>query len=122
MLVKKLQAYYEESEMNANRIVDIAADFSLLSDILEDQEAYFFSLDVASLAGRREILNLEKWLETATAEKGSTFVRAALDFVGHKVRHDLARQDQDTAQGSEPTTLSLAAPIIATFLRALRSQ
>jgi len=121
LLVKKLQAYYEESEMNANRILDIAADFSLLSDILEDQEAYFFSLDIASLAGRREILNLEKWLETATAEKGSTFVRAALDFVGHKVRHDLARQDQDTAQASEPTTLSLAAPIIATFLRALRS-
>ena len=101
--------------------MDIAHEYKLLGDIL-DSESYFFALDVAALAGKKEYLYLEKWLETSTSSRGSTFVRAALEFVGHKVRHDLSRQDQDVAQSTQPTTLAIPAPIIATFLRALRSQ
>lgn len=118
--ITKLKTWYTESELNVTRILDIANDFKLLPDIL-DQRPFYFALDVAALAGRREYLNLEKWLETSTTEHGSVFVRAALEFVGHKVRHDLGRQDQDVQQNSEPT-MSLTAPIVATFLRALRSQ
>ena len=107
--------------MHVSRILDIANDYRLLADII-DSRSYFYALDVAALAGRREYFNLEKWLENTTAAQGSAFVRAALEFVGHKVRHDLARQDQEVAQSTEASTVSLTAPIVATYLRALRSQ
>jgi CCR4-NOT transcription complex subunit 1 len=93
----------------------------MLADLLQDKTD-FFALDAACYAARHEYIDLERWLENAITSDGSGFVRAALDFVGHKVRHDLNRQDQAVQQGSEPSTLSVTAPIIATFLRALRSQ
>lgn len=120
MLVNKLRDYHQENELNVSRVLDIGDDFKLLGDLLSLQPHYF-ALDVAALAGRREILNLEKWLETSVVNNGSEFVRAALEFVGHKVRHDLDRQDQEM-QNQDPTTSSLTAAIVATFLRALRSQ
>ena len=107
--------------MNITRITDIVLDFKLLPDVLE-QEAQFFVLDIAALSAKREVFDIERWLESAASVSGGNFVRAALQFIGHKVTHDLNRQDQDAAQAGEPTTLSLTAPIIATFLRALRSQ
>lgn len=107
--------------LDIGRVVDIAHDFGMLADILLEKTDSF-ALDAACYAARHDFIDLEKWLENAITADGSTFVRAALDFVGHKVRHDLSRQDQAVQQGSEPSTLSITAPIIATFLRALRSQ
>lgn len=107
--------------INVGRVVDITHDFGMLASVLE-VETDFFALDAACYAARHEYIDLEKWLENAISKDGSDFIRVALDFVGHKVRHDLSRQDQGLQQGSEPTTLSVTAPVIATFLRALRSQ
>lgn len=107
--------------LDIGRVVDIAHDFGMLADLLQ-QNTDFFALDAACYAAQQEYIDLEIWLENAITGDGSTFVRAALDFVGHKVRHDLSRQDQAVQQGSGPSTVSITAPIIATFLRALRSQ
>lgn len=75
-------------------------------------------LDLAALASRREILNLEQWLTNAISANGGGFVRATLDFVGHKVKHDLQRQELDPAP--DPTMLSLSATTVAIFMKALR--
>lgn len=142
LLVKKLKEFYNLSEyvsfgysvcsepadsrrlhrsLNVTRVLEIAHDFKLLRDILEASPDYY-ALDVAALAGRKEYIDDERWLESAVATHGSVFVRAALEFVGAKVRHDLNRQDQDVQQASDPTTVSLTASTIATFLRTLRAQ
>lgn len=118
-LIAALRDFYAENEMNVSRILDVAQDLKIL-DLVLDLRPFFLSLDLAALASRREYLNLDKWLSSAITTHGSVFVRATLEFVGHKVRHDLQRQELDPAP--EPTTLSLSAATVAIFMRALRLQ
>ncbi|KDE03641.1 hypothetical protein MVLG_05891 [Microbotryum lychnidis-dioicae p1A1 Lamole] len=116
-LTAALRDFYGESEMNVSRILDIAQDLKALDLVLE-LRPFFLALDLASLASRREYLNLEKWLGGQMTAQGGVFVRATLEFIGHKVGHDLHRQELDPAP--EPTTLSLGAATVALFMRALR--
>lgn len=118
-LTTALRDFYAESEMNISRILDIAQELKVLDMILE-LRPFFLSLDLAALASRREYLNLDKWLASTIAANGGVFVRSTLEFVGHKVTHDLHRQEMDPAP--EPTTLSLSATTVAMFMRALRLQ
>lgn len=119
ILTSALCDFYAESEMNATRIFDIAQDLKILDMIIE-LRPFFLSLDLAALASRKEYFNLDKWLASTIASNGGVFVRSTLEFVGHKVTHDLHRQELDPAP--EPTTLSLSATIVAMFMRALRLQ
>lgn len=118
-LTAALRDFYGESEINVSRILDVAQDLKILDLVLE-LRPYFLALDLAALASRREYLNLDKWLSNSIGSQGGVFVRATLEFVGHKVRHDLQRQEQDAP--GEPTTLSLSAATVALFMRALRLQ
>ncbi|KAI5474877.1 CCR4-NOT transcription complex subunit 1 [Pseudohyphozyma bogoriensis] len=116
-LTAALRDFYAESEINVSRILDVAQDLKIL-DLVLDLRPFFLALDLAALASRREYLNLDKWLTGSIATHGGAFVRATLEFVGHKVQHDLRRQELDPP---EPTTLSLSAATVAIFMRALRS-
>lgn len=118
-LTAALRDFYAESEINVSRILDVAQDLKIL-DLVLDLRPFFLSLDLAALASRREYLNLDKWLAASIAQHGGQFVRATLEFVGHKVKHDLQRQELDPP--AEPTTLSLSAATVAIFMRALRHQ
>ena len=118
-LFAALRDFYAESEMNVTRIVDIAQDLTALDQVLE-LRPFVLALDLAALASRREYLNLEKWLTSQFQVHGSQLVRTALEFVGHKVQHELRRQEVDNPP--EPTTLALNAATIAVFMRVLRAQ
>ncbi|GAA6025465.1 hypothetical protein JCM8202_003622 [Rhodotorula sphaerocarpa] len=117
-LFAALRDFYAESEMNVTRIVDIAQDLKALDQVLE-LRPFVLALDLAALASRREYLNLEKWLTGQFQAHGSQLVRTALEFVGHKVQHELRRQEVDNPP--EPTTLALNAATIAVFMRVLRA-
>ncbi|GAA5967764.1 hypothetical protein JCM8115_006439 [Rhodotorula mucilaginosa] len=117
-LFAALRDFYAESEMNVTRIVDIAQDLKALDQVLE-LRPFVLALDLAALASRREYLNLEKWLTSQFQVHGSQLVRTALEFVGHKVQHELRRQEVDNPP--EPTTLALNAATIAVFMRVLRA-
>ncbi|GAA5866964.1 hypothetical protein JCM3774_003736 [Rhodotorula dairenensis] len=117
-LFAALRDFYAESEMNVTRIVDIAQDLKALDQVLE-LRPFVLALDLAALASRREYLNLEKWLTSQFQAHGSQLVRTALEFVGHKVQHELRRQEVDNPP--EPTTLALNAATIAVFMRVLRA-
>ena len=118
-LTAALRDFYAESEINVSRILDVAQDLKILDLVLE-LRPFFLALDLAALASRREYLNLDKWLASSIAALGGVFVRATLEFVGHKVRHDLVRQELDPPP--EPTTLTLSAVTVALFMKALRLQ
>lgn len=118
-LTAALRDFYSESEINVSRILDVAQDLKILDLVLE-LRPFFLALDLAASASRREYLNLDKWLASSIDQLGGVFVRATLEFVGHKVRHDLLRQELDPAP--EPTTLTLSAATVALFMRALRLQ
>ncbi|GAA6057943.1 hypothetical protein JCM3770_004447 [Rhodotorula araucariae] len=117
-LFAALRDFYAESEMNVTRIVDIAQDLKALDEVLS-LRPFVLALDLAALASRREYLNLDKWLATQMQQHGAQLVRATLEFVGHKVQHELRRQEMD--HPPEPTTLALNAATIAVFMRVLRA-
>jgi CCR4-NOT transcription complex subunit 1 len=130
-LLAALRDYYAESEMNVTRILDIAQDLKALDWVLEELRgggagaSAGLALDLAALASRREYLNLDKWLTQQIKQQGGQLVRATLEFVGHKVQHELRRQEgaaEGAGQGGEPTTLALNAATIAVFMRVLRAQ
>ncbi|GAA6009388.1 hypothetical protein JCM10207_003757 [Rhodosporidiobolus poonsookiae] len=117
-LFAALRDFYSDSEMNVTRIIDIAQDLKVLDQVLE-LRPFVLALDLAALASRREYLNLDKWLSQQIKSHGGQLVRATLEFVGHKVQHELRRQEAEVAP--EPTTLALNAATIAVFMRVLRA-
>jgi CCR4-NOT transcription complex subunit 1 len=106
--------------MNVTRIVDIAQDLKALDEILDNLRPFELVLDMAALASRREYLNLDKWLTSQIKSHGGGLVRATLEFVGHKVGHELNRQEMELQ--TEPTTLAFNAATIAIFMRVLRAK
>ncbi|GAA5875884.1 hypothetical protein JCM8547_001694 [Rhodosporidiobolus lusitaniae] len=146
-LFAALRDYYGESEMNVTRVVDIAQELKGLDGVLagvmggvggggaggEGGKGVRMALDMAALASRREYLNLEKWLtsqikSSPSSSGGVSLVRSTLEFVGHKVQHELRRQEAESSGaeggaggGKEPETLALNAATIAIFMRVLRA-
>ena len=112
-----LTDWYAENELNVTRVLDIASDLKIL-DVVLDYKPFHFSLDIAALSARRELLNLDKWLDNAISAHGSVLIKGILDFLSHKVRYELARNEMDPIP--ESNTLTLPAATISTFLRGLR--
>ncbi|MBW0484102.1 hypothetical protein O181_023817 [Austropuccinia psidii MF-1] len=124
-LMATLRDFYQENEMNVTRVLDIIQDLKILEQVLSYQPNVNMILDIASLASRREYLNLEKWLGDRITQYGSSFINGCLDFLSKKVKHDLLRQsisnnDQSTGSTHESMTLSLSAPTVSIFIRAIR--
>jgi CCR4-NOT transcription complex subunit 1 len=88
-------------------------------DALLNVQPFQFALDVASLASRREYLNLDKWLADNVNAHGEAFLRAVMDFLEAKVSVELQRQDP---QAPEHRTMPLNPQTIAIFIRVLRSR
>ncbi|GJP79518.1 hypothetical protein CLOP_g9744 [Closterium sp. NIES-67] len=94
------------------RLLDVCQDLKVLSVVLESTP-FSFSLDLASLASRREYLNLEKWLqETLTLHRDSLF-KACLQFLRAKLL-----QDSQEA-GAQRVNLSLET--LAIFFKVLQA-
>eukprot|EP00698_Gefionella_okellyi_P025035 TRINITY_DN9037_c0_g1_i1.p1 TRINITY_DN9037_c0_g1~~TRINITY_DN9037_c0_g1_i1.p1 ORF type:complete len:2034 (-),score=429.50 TRINITY_DN9037_c0_g1_i1:786-6887(-) len=66
------------------RLLDIAQDLKALMQVLESRP-FAFTIDLASLAGRREYLNLDKWLQEHIQEYKDAFVRACIAFLREKI-------------------------------------
>ena len=68
-----------------SRILDIAQDLKALSVLLGAKAVFYFVIDLAVLASRREYLNLEKWLTDQMREHGEGFVKAAIQYLQRKL-------------------------------------
>ncbi|CAH7667572.1 exoribonuclease [Phakopsora pachyrhizi] len=121
-LMTALREFYQENEMNVTRVLDITQDLKILEHVLNYQPSVHMVLDIASLASRREYLNLEKWLSDRITQQGSSFINGCLEFLSKKVKHDVARQSTSNQLPSPPapTTLSLSAPTVSIFIRTIR--
>ena len=79
-----------------------------------------FALDAASLASRREYLNLDKWLTDQATANGADFLHGVIAFLEMKMENEkIARMSNPSV---ETRTMSLNAQTIATFLRFLRNR
>lgn len=75
----------------------------------------FFTLDLASLAARRQNLNLEKWLTDKLSKDGYAFYGACVDFLEKKCAIEMARQ----SRANVIPTLQLSVDVIRVFFRVL---
>ncbi|CAO1624704.1 unnamed protein product [Sympodiomycopsis kandeliae] len=125
---------YLSDPLKITRIVDIAQDLKALPELLalraDPAKPFHFALDVAQLASRRELLNADYWLDRQVHDHGAAFMRAALDFLGERLRdelqqleHDPNNQQQQGQQQQQPHSNFVApsVPTVATFLRNLRN-
>lgn len=104
--------FYAENPTNVTRILDIAQDLKILAPLLEIRP-FVFAIDLASLASRREYLNLEKWLQDNIFKHGDVFVRACIDFLSIKI------MAESSDIGQQTQTIPLSIPVVAIFLRVL---
>jgi len=75
---------YNKNPSALSRILEIATqDLKALTSILEARP-YSFAIDLAALAARREILNLEKWLQDKINDNGNSFVKACIAYLKDK--------------------------------------
>eukprot|EP00218_Dolichomastix_sp_CCMP3274_P016752 CAMPEP_0170132442 /NCGR_PEP_ID=MMETSP0033_2-20121228/245_1 /TAXON_ID=195969 /ORGANISM="Dolichomastix tenuilepis, Strain CCMP3274" /LENGTH=2427 /DNA_ID=CAMNT_0010367803 /DNA_START=38 /DNA_END=7318 /DNA_ORIENTATION=- len=65
------------------RVLEVCQDLKQLTAVL-DGAPFAFALDLASLAARREYLNLEKWLSERLAAQGASFASACIQFLRSK--------------------------------------
>ncbi|RPB11593.1 Not1-domain-containing protein [Morchella conica CCBAS932] len=106
--------YHAANNLNITRILDISQDLRCLSDLLEAQNAIFV-LDVASLAARREYLNLEKWLQEMINKYEGEFVMQCYRFLHIKADAEYTQ----AREGGKPTMVSLRVGPVHTFLTLL---
>jgi len=128
---------YGASEMNLQGIVEIAEMVGAFGSLLS-RKPFAFALDVAALAAKSETVNLDQvglraisappsivadrrlcshsqYLEDSIAANDDEFIGPMLEFLGHKISSELARQEAD----ADATTIALSAPVVGTFLRVL---
>ena len=59
-----------------------------------DTKYYHFAIDLASLASRRDYLNLDKWLQDHIKSDGEPFLTACLEFLDEKITQKLYPEEK----------------------------
>jgi CCR4-NOT transcription complex subunit 1 len=117
-LTNAFRDFYSKNNMHITRILDVAQDLKILDALLEVRP-FTFGLDVASLASRREYLNLEKWLQDSVERQGAEFLHSVIEFLEIKMESEKAARMHDPPL--ESSTLSLTPAQVTLFLRLLRA-
>ncbi|ORX44283.1 Not1-domain-containing protein [Hesseltinella vesiculosa] len=111
-LLDGLLTLYQKDPATVSRILDVAQETKILMPILKFQMPYF-TLDLASLAARRQHLNLEKWLLEELSTNTSLSV-ICLGFLEKKYGLQLAYQPHNGI-----SNLYLSVDVIKIFFRVL---
>lgn len=113
MVLRCMTTLQRKDPTSVARLLDVCQELRSLSAVLEATPAPF-CLELASLAARREYLNLEKWLCDQFTSRGVTFMQASVSFLDAKLR-----EDPPASTHGGPTRLSISVETLAVFLRVL---
>ncbi|KAG1095710.1 hypothetical protein G6F42_018503 [Rhizopus arrhizus] len=114
LLLEGFFEMYKKDPTSVSRILDIAQEAKIVVHILKT-DVPFFTLDLASLAARRQNLNLEKWLMERLAKDGFAFFGECVNFLEKKCAIEMARQ----SGANVIPTLQLSMEVIRIFFRIL---
>ncbi|KAI5788467.1 CCR4-Not complex component, Not1-domain-containing protein [Geopyxis carbonaria] len=114
LVANRFLDHYAQDPRQISRILDISQDLRCLSDLLEVGNPHFV-LDVASLAARREYLNLDKWIRDMLEKFGGDFWAECYRFLRLKADAEY----QSTRENAKQTMVSLRVGPVHTFLTAL---
>ena len=119
LLLDSFLHLYNENPLNLTRLVDVAQELGILPRLVE-MHPLAFALDVAALASRQDMFDLERWLQQQLQQPGdggSEMITATLEFLETKTKDDLLRRDPQ----AEPGFVPLSVQTVATMLRVLRA-
>lgn len=114
MVVEGLQKSHEENDMNVNRVVECGQDAQVLDKLLSSPSLPL-ALDVAAVASKRDLMDLESWVVDGIEKHGDDLIQALLDFLDRKVHAESSVSD------GQPDTVPLSPAVYATFFRTLRN-
>ena len=109
---------YETDSSIMSRVLDICQELKALPYVLE-KVPHFMAADMASLAARRECLNLDKWLKDKISVDGLSFMTAVLDFLNAKL--DSMAVDSSALGSLSVETLDLYIRVLKANASALSS-
>ncbi|ORY06821.1 Not1-domain-containing protein [Basidiobolus meristosporus CBS 931.73] len=112
LLIHAALDMYHSNPTLISRILDVAQDIKILKSMLEVQP-FFFAIDLAALACRREYLNLEKWLQDSIATHGEPFLRVCFEFLTQKMGYN------EQAGNGATQTVPLSLEVISIFLKVI---
>ncbi len=81
---------------------------------------YHFAIDLASLASRRDYLNLDKWLQDHIKSDGEPFLTACLEFLDEKVTQKLYPEEKNMYRQSvllSPDTVLIFIKVIKFYIK-----
>lgn len=83
VIVQWMVKLYQKDHGFLSRILDVAQDLKVVEALSVILRAcpYFFAIDLATLASRREFLNLGKWLASRISEIGKDFLLACMEYI-----------------------------------------
>ncbi|ORE23450.1 Not1-domain-containing protein [Rhizopus microsporus] len=114
LLLEGFFEMYKKDPTLISRIFDISQEAKIIVNVLK-ADLPFFTLDLASLAARRQNLNLEKWLTDRLSKEGFPFYGACIDFLEKKCAIEMARQ----SRANVIPTLQLSVEVIRIFFKVL---
>lgn len=113
-LASKLQMFHNRNPLQLPLLLDHAQQHEWLDDLLTLSTS--FGIDLAALAHRKNLVDLEKWAQNKLADRSNDFVRHLTRYLEIKVEDELrvAREEQPG-----PHTVPLAVKTVITMLNIL---
>jgi len=119
LLMRGMVESYNKDPSNLSRLLDVAHDIKALSPILEIR-SFSFVINFATLASRREYLNLEKWLQDRINEHQSDFIQACLAYLKEK-RKSYSKYSATKGSNANNTVASLPTDALTVFFTVLQA-
>lgn len=116
-VVAAMTEMHSKDPSSVSRILDVCQDLKVLPQVL-DTSSFAFAIDLASLASRREYLNLEKWLQDNINIHRDALFQACLKFLREKTLTE-ARPESGGGQKSAPV-INLSLETTAIFFKVLQ--
>jgi CCR4-NOT transcription complex subunit 1 len=96
---------HDQRIMNLSRVLDITQEVKESLMPIVDCEDYYFAVNLAILAGKRDFLHYDVWLQRRIADVGTPFIRALLKYVREHILKPLAALPAELSQQQpQPTS------------------
>ncbi|KAH7284495.1 hypothetical protein KP509_34G056500 [Ceratopteris richardii] len=120
MVIRGFLEVHSKDPMCIPRILDVCQELQLLLQVLE-AAPFSFSIDLATSASRRGILNLEKWLLENLSNHGAPFFKACLKYLRERAAGEAPAEILGGSGNRSGTASSLPLEIVAIIFKALQS-
>jgi CCR4-NOT transcription complex subunit 1 len=89
--------------MNLSRVLDITQEVKESLMPIVDCEDYYFAVNLAILAGKRDFLHYDVWLQRRISDVGTPFIKALLKYIKEHIVTPIFEYQKRNPNTPEPT-------------------